>query len=111
MLTFFITCYFQFHILFVLDIDECLLEESCHISARCTNTAGSYYCTCLPGYMGDGKNSCEGKNKCFRNVFYSVVSYVNMIEGCAKLKTCIVVSTTFPIKLNGVAFYGGSRKI
>ena len=25
------------------------------------NVPGSYNCTCLPGYTGDGKAKCEGK--------------------------------------------------
>ena len=25
------------------------------------NVPGSYNCTCLPGYVGDGKAKCEGK--------------------------------------------------
>ncbi|CAH3159137.1 unnamed protein product [Pocillopora meandrina] len=39
------------------DIDECKINV-CHHSASCTNTQGSYNCTCNPGYIGDGLN-CE----------------------------------------------------
>ena len=49
------------HILFLQDINEC--EEnpsSCDVNANCTNTDGSYDCTCKTGYTGDGK-SCSGK--------------------------------------------------
>ena len=44
----------------VLDIDECLSENECHVNATCTNTIGSYNCTCEKGYGGDGRN-CSGK--------------------------------------------------
>lgn len=46
----------------VSDIDECARGNSnCDTEhARCTNSHGSYHCTCLSGYSGDGVN-CNGK--------------------------------------------------
>ena len=42
------------------DIDECTAKShDCHLSAVCTNTDGSFNCTCKEGYSGDGK-SCNG---------------------------------------------------
>ena len=39
----------------VLDIEECATEtDNCHVDANCTNTKGSFYCTCHTGYSGDG---------------------------------------------------------
>ena len=44
-----------------VDIDECELEQhNCGAHAACNNTAGSYNCTCISGYEGDGIN-CSGK--------------------------------------------------
>lgn len=44
-----------------LDTDECKNDmDNCHANALCTNTDGSFNCTCLIGYSGDGV-SCEGK--------------------------------------------------
>ena len=44
-----------------LDIDECTLGvDQCHSVATCTNTRGSYFCTCPPGSSGDGFN-CIGE--------------------------------------------------
>ena len=44
------------------DIDECLLNDICSKDAKCANTPGSYSCTCLSGFEGDGKE-CKGKRK------------------------------------------------
>ena len=44
------------------DINECSEETSkeCDSNAYCTNTEGSYNCTCHEGYSGTGKE-CNGK--------------------------------------------------
>jgi len=45
-----------------VDIDECVVNNGgCSISADCINTPGSFNCTCLPGYTGDGI-ICGGKS-------------------------------------------------
>ena len=42
------------------DFDECSLEPSpCHENADCTNTDGSYDCTCKQGFTGNG-SICKG---------------------------------------------------
>ena len=46
---------------FLPDIDECALKtDNCDSNANCTNTKGTYNCTCKEGYLGDGFN-CTGK--------------------------------------------------
>ncbi|XP_015777969.1 PREDICTED: deleted in malignant brain tumors 1 protein-like [Acropora digitifera] len=46
------------------DIDECTASHSvCHVNAQCTNTIGSYRCTCNPGHTGNGK-TCSDINEC-----------------------------------------------
>ena len=45
-----------------IDINECKEGlDGCHVNAICNNTEGSYNCTCKPGFIGDGQNSCRGK--------------------------------------------------
>ena len=43
----------------VADIDECSLSHGCDSSATCQNTDGSYTCSCINGYTGDGI-TCRG---------------------------------------------------
>ena len=47
-------------LLIITDIDECSADSSpCDENADCTNTDGSYSCTCKQGFDGDGQ-SCKG---------------------------------------------------
>ena len=42
------------------DIDECALaNDNCAETAECNNTPGSFSCTCMTGYSGNG-TFCEG---------------------------------------------------
>ena len=42
------------------DVDECSADSSpCDENADCTNSDGSYSCTCKQGFTGDGK-TCQG---------------------------------------------------
>jgi len=46
------------------DIDECdLRTDNCHENATCTNTPGSFTCTCDNGFMGDGV-TCVDIDEC-----------------------------------------------
>ena len=46
-----------------IDSDECVREtHACSQHASCKNNIGSYECTCLPHFIGDGK-ICTGKTQ------------------------------------------------
>lgn len=47
----------------VADENECKYRP-CDIFAHCTNTLGSFQCSCFPGYQGDGFH-CEGMQQWF----------------------------------------------
>ena len=54
------------------DTDECvIIPRTCHVNATCTNTYGSYVCTCKPGYTGDGEN-CTGTVTSLKNLRYLI---------------------------------------
>ena len=53
---------------FHVDINECKTDP-CHVSGECSNTVGTFACTCLDGFLGDGF-TCEG-----RKTFFFFFSY------------------------------------
>ena len=50
------------------DDDECKNGiHDCDMNANCTNTKGSFECTCNNGFVGDGK-TCISKFSIYRSV-------------------------------------------
>ena len=43
----------------VPDIDECSISTPCDTNAQCSNTPGSYICSCNVGFTGNGTH-CTG---------------------------------------------------
>ncbi|CAH3188037.1 unnamed protein product [Porites lobata] len=60
------------------DIDECSANtHSCDVNAMCSNTLGSYACSCKAGYSGDGR-TCTDIDECSTN---SHICDVNAVCG------------------------------
>ena len=53
-------CDIIFPLFLATDIDECSASHQCHTDASCTNTQGSYKCSCKEGFTGNGFG-CTGK--------------------------------------------------
>ena len=64
-----ILCYLIY--LSFADIDECVLSNTnkCSVYANCTDTIGSYECTCSEGFAGDGI-TCHGR---CRNILHDCI--------------------------------------
>ena len=49
------------HLQFI-DFNECEVgSDNCHLNATCTDTVGSFECSCDPGYIGNGVD-CFGEH-------------------------------------------------
>ena len=56
--------YYGINLINFIDINECeYYNDTCNVNASCTNSEGSFSCSCLPGYTGDGLEVCTGKYK------------------------------------------------
>lgn len=54
----------HFHLLNLLDLDECQSPTACGTGAQCINTPGNYTCACPEGYHGDPYYSCTDIDEC-----------------------------------------------
>ena len=50
--------YVNKHLLFISDIDECQQDFTC--DHKCSNTNGSYICSCYSGFIKDKNGKCQG---------------------------------------------------
>ena len=70
--------YIKIIYLYILDVDECLEPDTCPSNSVCTNSNGSFSCSCIDnGFEYNGLN-CVGKWKvnkktCYWNVCLSKI--------------------------------------
>ena len=61
------------------EIDECATGvDNCDVNALCTNTPGSFQCTCIINYSGDGV-TCSGKGD------YIYTHYIGNVHSICKI--------------------------
>lgn len=66
------------------DVNECVLgTHGCHPDATCSNTEGSYACTCARGYSGDGVIDCWNGSAASGSFFQCVGAIVVELETAA----------------------------
>ena len=83
------------HFLSNIDIDECVLgQHLCHMFANCTDVEGSYNCSCLDGFYGDGFN-CTGNNS-----HCSLIHHTNHLASSSSYVVYLYVSDVELIELH-----------
>jgi len=73
---------FIFYLLFFLvDIDECQNPSNCNAqNGTCYNMPGTFLCSCLPGYTGNG-TICVDRNECLQDPCANHSTCVNLVPG------------------------------
>ena len=75
--------------IFHSDIDECV-EGFDGCDHNCTNTNGSYFCTCLDGYeLQTDNHTCTGDDSISYVATYNYVALVGLLKQTATLTALI----------------------
>ena len=73
------------------DIDECAQGDyECHWNAKCINAIGSYRCSCLNGYHGNGKQ-CKGIDHEVIQFIYATL-YINRNKAYGGLRSATKIA-------------------
>ena len=64
------------YVTYILQIFQ-LEVDSCVDNADCSDTEGSYTCTCSTGFSGDGLSNCDSELFLYLVYMYIKYSYVN----------------------------------
>ena len=88
----------QTYVMFSTDIDECMISDGlCAMNATCSNTEGSYNCSCDTGFYGNGTTCCE------------LCSYTQHNDFCDRIHVVICHLHFTACKNGDVLLYNGSH--
>ena len=84
-------------VLTLSDIDECASSDTndCHPDASCNNTVGSFDCTCLSGFEGNG-TFCNGNLNNARRVSDDICG---LLQLCTQTLMSVVLEFTHALML------------
>ena len=72
------------------DVDECSADvQICGSNANCTNTNGSYYCSCHSGFTRSGKE-CVGKDIMYRLLLKLLILFVWDTQKASCYRTLLI---------------------
>ena len=72
-----------FLVIVTVDINECAGENNCSENSNCTNTLGSYQCSCHDGYLDEGNGyTCTGMLLFIIRLYSASVRCCNNSESC-----------------------------
>ena len=72
------------------DVDECSADvHICGSNANCTNTNGSYYCSCHSGFTRSGKE-CVGKDIMYRLLLKLLILFVWDTQKASCYRTLLI---------------------
>lgn len=92
-----------------LALNECDSPSRCHGNASCTDTFGSFFCTCDLGFVGDGFN-CSSKLTLFNEGYWNVYTSTcididecsnSALNNCGIGASCIDTIGSFQCSCNG----------
>ena len=86
-----------------LDIDECATgADNCDTNAACTNSPGSFACSCNHGYTGDGVTCMGICSLEFKQLFLCVADYIQILTS-VQLEL-ITVTLMLPVQITLLVF-------
>ena len=75
-----------FLVIVTVDINECAGENNCSENSNCTNTLGSYQCSCHDGYLDEGNGyTCTGM------LLFILILYSASVRCCNMSDTVLTV--------------------
>ena len=75
------------------DVNECETGNNCHPNATCTDTHGSYVCTCNDGNAGDGF-ICEGECRYMLGQLYFLYNFLQRSNQVIRIDCMYIAITT-----------------